>query len=519
MDLSSIISMQEKRNKFFSKNTNLDDNDKYVAMEVTNKVINVEDTPMQIKLVTDKLIGFNQLKPVDNPIMYERGRIPTVGGLFSTYIFGTTSEERMKTCAYVDLKKKFIHPYVYEIIKKIFRNIDKIAAGEGSWKINEDGTLIEIKDENSPDYNEDNTGLQWFIDNYDKITFKENDTLKRTSIMELLSISKDQIFITKWIVIPVFYRDEDLSTGKPSRPKINYDYANLIKYANMLENEDFSYFNNKAMFNIQMLLVKIRKYGQSLIEKKKGAFHQTVLGKSIDFGARSVISVPVMNDIETPDEMPVDILHTGVPLAQCIILGYPLMIKWCMDFFRREFDGVQKKTIYIKDKKTNTVRMEEVEIEDQMMVFTKNYIHKKMKGFMNTYGKRFEPIKIKLKDGKEVDMLFTGRGMSRKKDDPKSATISNRAMTWTDVFYMAAVETLSDKHIYTTRYPISDYFGIFPSRCRPLSTVKTTPAVINDVVYPYYPIIDPTLSEEEISTQFIDTLEISNLYLDAIGGD
>jgi hypothetical protein len=154
-----------------------------------------------------------------------------------------------------------------------------------------------------------------------------------------------------------------------------------------------------------------------------------------------------------------------------------------------------------------------------MMVFTKSYIHKKMKSYINTYGKRFEPIKIKLKSGKEVDMLFTGRGMSRKKDDPRSATISNRAMTWTDVFYMAATETLSDKHIYTTRYPISDYFGIFPSKCRPLSTVKTTPVVINDVVYPYYPVINPNLSEEEISTQFIDTLEISNLYLDAIGGD
>ncbi len=519
MDLTNIINMQEKRKKFFSGNIDLNNNDKYIMMEATNKVINVEDTPMQIKLITDKVINFNQLKPVDNPIMYERGRIPTVGGLFSTYIFGTTSEERMKTCAYIDLKRKFIHPYVYEIIKKIFRNIEKIAAGEGSWKINEDGTLSEVKDENSPDYNEDNTGLQWFIDNYDKITFKENDTLQRTSILELLKLTKEEMFITKWIVIPVFYRDEDLSTGKPSRPKINYDYANLIKYCNMLENEDFSYFNNKAMFNIQMLLVKIRRYGQSLIEKKKGAFHQTVLGKSIDFGARSVISVPVMNDIETPDEMPVDILNTGVPLAQCIILGYPLMIKWCLDFFRREFDGVQKKTIYIRDKKTGEVRMEEAEIEDQMMVFTKSYIHKKMKSFINTYGKRFEPIKIKLKNGKEVDMLFTGRGMSRKKDDPRSATISNRAMTWTDVFYMAATETLSDKHIYTTRYPISDYFGIFPSKCRPLSTVKTTPVVINDVVYPYYPVVNPNLSEEEISTQFIDTLEISNLYLDAIGGD
>lgn len=520
MNFSNIGNMIEKNKNFFMDKDSLVSNINKKALEAQSRVVNVDDTPMQVKVINDKMIDFNDLKAIDNPIMFERGRVPTVGGLFSEYIFGTTAEERMRTFGYIDLKREFIHPYIYEIIRKMFRNIDKIASGEGSWYIESTGEIIEIKDENDPRYDEDATGLQWFIDNYDKIKFAKNDSMGRNDIITLIdNLKREDIFISKWLVVPVFYRDVDMSIGRPSIPTLNYDYNNLIKFSNMLSNDDFSYFSNKTMFNIQMALIKIRKYGQSLIEKKKGAFHQSILGKSIDYGARSVISVPVMNDIELPEESPVDIIHTGVPLSQCCVLGYPFMIKWILDFFKREFDDVTKKTIYYKNPKTGEVFIDEIEIEDQMGIFTKAFIDKKMKAFINTYGERYETVKIKLKDGKEAEMLFTGRGMSRQKDDVYSATISNRPMTWTDIFYMAAEQTLSDKYVYTTRYPLTDYFGIFPSKCRPLSTIRTTPTVINGEIYPFYPSIDLSLSETEISTNFIDTVELSNLYLKAIGGD
>lgn len=483
------------------------------------RVINVEDEPMLVRLITDNIIKVNELKKVDNPIMFERGQVPTVGGLFSEYIFGTTSEERMRTYAYIDLKYKFIHPYVYEVLKKIYRNVEKICAGDSAWYIESNGNLIEIKDENDSRYNEDNTGMRWFIDNYHKIRFKENESPGRKEKLKFIkSLTDEEIFISKWIVIPVFYRDVDMSSGRPSIPELNYEYNNLLKYVSTLTKDAIGFFNNKAMYNIQMTLVRIRKYGQSLIEKKKGAFHQSVLGKSIDYGVRAVISVPIMNQFEKPDEVPVDIFHTGVPLAQCCVLGYPFIIKWCLDFFRQEFEGVTHKTLYRKGKSGDLVP-EEVEIEDQMSIYTKDFIHKKMKGFINTYGERFEPLKIKLKNGKDELMIFPGRGMSRDLKNPLSSTITNRPFTWTDLFYLAAVETLSDKHVYCTRYPLTDYFGIFPTRCRPLSTVNTMPVMINGTVYPFYPKIDLSMSKAQVATQFIDTAEISNLYLDAIGGD
>lgn len=43
--------------------------------------------------------------------------------------------------------------------------------------------------------------------------------------------------------------------------------------------------------------------------------------------------------------------------------------------------------------------------------------------------------------------------------------------------------------------------------------------MIDGKVYPRYPVIDPELPPEKVAVQFIDTITMSNLYLDAIGGD
>ena len=43
--------------------------------------------------------------------------------------------------------------------------------------------------------------------------------------------------------------------------------------------------------------------------------------------------------------------------------------------------------------------------------------------------------------------------------------------------------------------------------------------MINGVVYPHYPVIDPTLPKDKVATLFIDTVTMSNMYLKGLGGD
>lgn len=502
--------------------------DSYFMMQglYTNIMVPDKDPEesMNVRTYTDKMLVKDMgLKCVSNQLYFERGDIPTDDGLFSEEIFGSTAKERTTTAAYIDLKEKFFHPYVYEVLKKIYgggrSKIDRIAIGEGSWIV-EDGDIIEIKDPEDSRYDESNTGLKWLINHYKELKFKRNDSIMRNRRIDLLeALSDDEIFISKWIVIPVFYRDIDRSSGMVSVPEINGLYRKLIRTANSLSPTEIAIFNNAAMANIQNTLVEIRRYGQERIAHKDGALHKTVLGKSTDYGIRAVISVPTMIHTEKPEDMGVDILHTGIPLALCLAGGYPFMSKAVLDFFDNMAHSNDIAPILKYNPKTKKTEMSHVKITDFSNYFTKELIDKKMKEYMNTYANRFEPVKVAVDDesGSYYMIGFTGRPYGQTPD--RAGGISNRPLTWTDVFYICAMQCLSDKHCYTTRYPLVDYFGCFPTRVLPLSTVHTTPMEVAGVKYPHYPVIDTRLSEDEISTLFIDTVEMSNLFLEGIGGD
>ena len=63
------------------------------------------------------------------------------------------------------------------------------------------------------------------------------------------------------------------------------------------------------------------------------------------------------------------------------------------------------------------------------------------------------------------------------------------------------------------------YFNQFPTKIKISSTAKTEPIVIDSVFYKHYPYIRQEDLGTDTSDKFIDTLNISNLYLDGIGGD
>jgi hypothetical protein len=453
--------------------------------------------------------------------MLERKAYRTPTGILSEEIFGRTQKEKMKKYAYIDLKRKFFHPLVYETLIKLFRKTKTIVNGEGSWYIDDTGKLLEL-DEKDERYSEDNTGLDWLINNYRRIVFADNESTGRKDRLKFLrSLTEEETFISKWLVIPVFYRDIVITDGQIKKHDLSDKYNDLIRYTNSLEVTHegvMAWMSNRTLANIQETLVEIRKYGQRFVEKKQGAFHQNVLGKSIDNGARAVISTPVLTGVELPEDNPIDIQHSGIPLAKCIETGFPFVLHFCEGFFRREFDGINKMPVVVY-KPDGTSEDIYKPIKDMTTVYTTERIRKQMKKFIHTPGSRFETIKIEFEDGTSTDLILTGIPLGRALDHPESSELSKRAMTWTDLFYYAAVETLEDKCCWITRYPLESYFGIFPSRVICTSTINTTSVTLSGITYPRWPSIDLSMTISEIEIYFIDTLQISNLFLEAIGGD
>lgn len=507
IDLKDIVAME-------ASGTNISKLDPSV-------MANRETNPsMQVAILTDKIIENSKLKCVTSPIMFTNGTDFYDEGLFSYKIFGSTPDERQRQCAYIDLHQKFFHPFVFEILCKLDQKFGICATGRGSWVI-EDGKLVEIKDKNDPLYNEDHTGLNWLIKNYDKFNFKTNTSIARNDRVQMIqSLKKDEIFIQKWVVIPVFYRDVDFSNGKRVVPELNKMYNKIIQIANSITDTSMVFSNNESCYMIQSLLVDIRKYGQSLIEKKHGHFHKAILGKSTDYGSRDVISVPVMNHYETPKQNPVDIMHTGIPVTKCLALAYPFIKKYCKDFFANNFRNATEYPVY-KWKNGEYQIVGKVKIKNQVAVYADDIIDKKIERYMKSPGTRFETINVIAQDGTEIPMFFTGilRPLPGVKLSQYGKSLYQRPMTWTDLFYQACMEVAADKYVYITRYPVTSYASIFPSQCMPLSTLNTMPLEVDGKFYPNYPVIDVSLSQDKVSTLFIDTVTMSNLFLDALGGD
>ena len=476
-----------------------------------------DGVPMKLNLMTQEIMEMNikllHIKEVDNPICFERGTIPTVGGLFSEVVFGTTSEERRKTWGYINLNTKLIHPYIYEVLIRIQQNIEQICRGEGSWKVNSKGLIVPVK-ESDPDYNPDNTGIDWFIDNYTKIKFPRNQSGERDERLDLLeTFTPEEIFIDKWMVIPVFYRDVETRDGPPQIPQIDKEYQNLIRYSRSVQQETIPFVNIMAKYNIQRTLVNIRKYFQSLIEKSDGFFHQYVMGKNPDYGARSVISCAVLNQYDKPSEDPIDMTHTGIPLAQVCIMLFPFVRRWVHNYIENNFSIASRKNIPGDAPDTT------VEYGDVMSMYTPDFIKKKIDNWIDNYESRFDPVEIPLKDGTMVKVAFRGKPYANDPSNVKASTLSNRYFTWTDLLYIAAVEVAENKVVWITRYPIAGYMNSINTMIHVMSTSKTMPVLLDGKVYKFYPVIDVTLPKRVVATSFNDTVNMSNVYLAAMNGD
>lgn len=459
---------------------------------------------------TEEFIKINKLKEVSDPMLFIRGGIPSPKGLLSTDIFGVSINDRKNSYAYINLHSYFLHPFVYKLLLRLNRNFKHIIHSSKKYSII-NGLLVE-------DEENGNTGLGFLYENWEKINFEKNNSLLRNERVDLLKAYKKNVLFTHyWVVIPAFYRDvnlQNIEKGKLSHHEINDKYSKLIRLSNIINNgNSFDFMLSSTMAKIQETLVEIYDLLKGKIEKKQGLIRKNLLGKSIDYGARSVISAPTFHANKW-NEMEIDFYHIGVPLAQCCSLFTPFIISWVKNFFRREFEKSGNK-YPVKDSEGN---ISFVELDSPELYFNDEYIKKQIDQFIFSYTDRFIPIELPVKNSKKpIYMAFNGRIYD--KHDPASGSTLDRYATWCDILYQAAVDVTTDKYVYVTRYPILDYFSTFPAQVTVLSTTKTVPVIVSDKVFNNYPYIDFSKNKSNIAISFHDTISMSNLMLKGLGGD
>lgn len=461
----------------------------------------------------DDFVKVNKLKEVTNPIVLERDNIPTINGLLSYEIFGRTTTDRSTTYAYIELNGHFLHPLVYKVWKRVNRKIEEVVSGTDTFSIDKTGDLVKDPD--------GWTGLENLYKHIDEIKFKEKDSQQQSERVQYLkSLKKDEMFCTKWIICPPFYRDLQLdkaNMGKVSMHEKTQLYSKMLRLSKALQNDrsGIDIITNSTRNRLQALLCECwTEQFMHDIKGKNGLFRKSVMGKSVDYGARFVITSPSFN-VDNPKDLAVNYEYAGLPLAGAVTCFFPFFIKWLKDYFYNEL-YLRKDKYPVYNAKTNSTEYVKLLNVEQ---FNDEYFTKAMDSFIHSYGDRFKTISLENDKGYNLKMRVSVKYTDVKNLKAGMTTISNRDITWTDLLFMAATDICKDKHILVTRYPLEDYFGIFPCKINVASTIKTTPATVSGKFYRFYPVVDPSLPPSVVSTLFKDALCISNLYLKGLGGD
>ena len=380
----------------------------------------------------NEMVETEDLKEVSNAVYFNAGSLPTSDGLFSTEIFGEVgSEERRRNFAYISLNGKFLQPIVYKILTTLDHKIESIIAGNNYYSIDSTGNLVE-------DPNGD-TGLDFLYNNYERIIFKSSDSEQRRTKLKLLAkLKKDEVFIDKFVVIPASLRDYNPSKVSGSRisdvDPLNELYVRIIRAASNLTNSSFSFVTNTSKMQIQLTLVEIYSMLTELLAHKNGIIRKRLMGKSVDYATRSVITAPRFTTDKWEDN-PIKFGYTGIPLSQVAVLLYPFFVKYIEDFIELHKESFTR----IKKKNGEVIIIDDIEQQ-----FSDKNINKMIDNYIKNIEGRFDSLKVKDKTG-------TYHNVDVYRED------LNRQFTFTDLLYIAAIDICEDKHVYVTRYPVENF--------------------------------------------------------------
>jgi hypothetical protein len=471
----------------------------------------------------DKYVRVNELQPISNPSLFSGMGVPTSDGLLSQEIFGITQKERSGTFAYIDLHEYFLDPSCYKALLRLDSKFNYIIKALKKYKIDADGSLVE--DEGG------GTGLRWLKANFNKIKFKKTDSRSRDMRIRYIqhNNSLGRMWINKYIVIPPFYRDVNSAKRSTGVGQINTFYINLITAARAIqENNDYGMsLADATCAKVQDTIRAIYDWfcgnsNDSIQDPGTGLSGKTGIIRAnmaytADYSSRLVICAPELKK-ETIDDLMVDIDRSAMPLAAVVADFYPFVIFHMRQFFENQLLNINHIEAAYPDGS-----VVDAEVQNPMIAFSDDVLKEQLKNFVYSHDNRFLPVEIPtvqpIPKNRPIAMVFKYKRWQKENAPEIDEPVFTRPLTWTDVIYMAAVKSVEGKTVSITRFPYDSYFNTIYTKVEVASTSETEQLIVNGEYYKFY----PKIRKEDINTpsakKFVDVMQLSNLYLDGMGGD
>ena len=461
----------------------------------------------------DQLIANNDIQEVTSGRLFSSKMTFDPDGVLSKEIFGESRRDRRGTFGYINLGRPFISPHIYIVMKRFFTPLPLLISGLKRFSI-VDGSLVEDPENGW-------TGLTNLYKHWNSIDWSKKVSSNVRVKKILVNAKREQIFMTKYPVCPPAYRDVTLAGMVDASDRVdasNKLYTSLIRQVKGLatggQYADRLY---KSQLQVQETLVEIYNYFKNQISKKSGLVRKYLMGKTVDFGTRAVISAFSYNN-ETIQENMVDIEHTALPIAQCCSTFYPLIEAWLKNFFTREIINDPNLIAFYDIEQGKEVISS---LKDPEMQFSDKNIKKMINDFIFNPDNRFKVVTVDTviqKSKKDKTFLKVALILKGKRILPNNMTTNiQRPMTITDILYLACVDVCERRHAMISRYPVGTDKGIFFNKIRVQSTREYEPLLFNGKEYPFYPKINLKLRQDLVGIQFIDTCVYSNSLLEGMG--
>ena len=479
---------------------------------------------MKINIVDiAKWVKKNNLKEVKNSNVFAKSGDPDPEGLMSNEIFGLPgTPERKSKYGYITLGCPCIHPHVSYSLFRIpgGQLYHRILFGENKGYVDSTGKLFELKEgQEAPDGVKVGEGPEFLYKIHNDIDFKAHSRDKKKSyyrdeILRMVKdLDRDEFFIKVIPVIPVFYRDIDEKNGKINEINSLF-YSRLINLSSILKN-NFANINTVTEAHVKLMdtINAMYKYFIDQVGGNKAFFHTKIMGKTTNYGARLVIAV-ARYDSDNIENTEVSFSRTAIPLGAVIKCFAPFIVHGINNIMRNLISG----TKYIYDYKTKNRYTLADSYENR---FSVENIYNIIDMYYKSPEHRLNPFYLPTEEGKEIPIgFFDGKTIESSSAKNVLTMGQNfRILTYTDLFYMAAYNTVKDKAIYITRFPTEDHNNIYPSFMNIIPYSKTRKANVMGEEYPRYPDIDLKEDRNKIDSIFIDTLRLFPSYLPALGGD
>lgn len=401
-------------------------------------------------------------------------------GLFSTEIFGPVgSEQRLRTFGVIHLNVEILHPLIYLTVislKSFYRQIL-----EGTTTVEWNNKTKEFVKSTGPNAE---TGFTFFLKHIREIKFEQTGSESREYKIKLFekAIKENSLTTRYLLVMPAGIRDYTVDrNGKPSEDEVNTFYRRVLAQATIIDplrSRRTPEVYDGATVGIQKTVVDLYEYIKSLLDGKNKLILDKWVGRKVFNSTRNVISSYVDKTNNINDKRKLGYNETLVGLHQFVRASAPKSIFEIKNKYIKDIFPDNSRSAFLTNVKT--LRKEEITstaIQKEYDLYTSPEGVEKLVASLGNLDQRDLPITLN-KGNNYLGLIYNDGKVFKFFQDiddlPEELDRVNVTPVTLFEFIYISVYHMNGKYPgYATRYPVTGYGSIYPSKVKFTTTVDT----------------------------------------------